>query len=1122
MRRNLLGLKWLAEVMRVCTLQIVMVLIVGGTALAYPNYAQVLDREITINLSGITLEKALRELESKAEIKFVYSPERFKLNEIISIYADHKKLRDILQDLLTPRNIEFAQDGETNFVILRPAKKKGKITKQTSSVTDQPTASPSEREPYYVAIAGTVIDGSINQPLPGVNVIVKGTTNGTNTDANGQYSINANADDVLVFSFIGFASQEIKVTGQTRIDVSLREDAARLNEVVVNAGYYNILDREKTGSISRVTSKEIEKQPVTNPLQALQGRTPGIYINQMSGVPGSNFEVRIRGTNSIQNGNNPLYVIDGIPFISESMSYLNTSVNLLGVLGTSPLNNINPNDIESIEILKDADATAIYGSRGANGVVLITTKKGKSGNVKVDINIKSGISKVTPRLDLMNTQQYIAMRMEAVENDGTPIRNDEYDINGTWDQSRYTDWQDVFLGGTAAMNDINASVSGGNNETQFLFGAGYNSQSTVFPGDDMANRWSTNLSVVHTSPDKKFNTRLSTGYSINRSNIVASDYTLLATALSPNAPKLYNENGELNWENGTWSNPLAELKNRLNINTYNLIMSAELGYEVIRNFRIKTSIGINDIRNEEKRTFSSESLNPSWPGSTPASSELRIGAGTNRSWIIEPQANWEKKIAKGKLSVLVGGTYQQRIGESSENRYRGFPSNTLINDPRSAAAAEVESYSLVDYKYAAIYGRINYTWDEKYILNITGRRDGSSRFGPGKKFANLGAVGFAWLFSNEAFIKNGTPFLSFGKLRGSYGITGNDQIGDYRYLDTYRAGSQYHGITSLVPSQLYNPDYGWETNKKLEGAVELGFLNDRIFLTLAYYYNRSSNQLIAYRLAATTGNPSVLQNSPASVQNTGFEADLTTVNISKGGFKWTSSFNVTVPRNKLVAFPNLESSSYATNYILGKPLTIQKAYHYLGVDPATGIYQFEDTNEDGEITLDDRQSLVEYGQQYYGGINNSISYKGFQVDILFQFVGQKGKGYIFSAFGAIPGDFYDGKGTQPVTVLDGRWQNPGDQATGQYFSRSAQLRYTHGMLFANSDGNTQDIRFVRLKNVSVSYQFPHKILGSMQCKMYLQGQNLLTFTNYAGLDPETGSASLPPLTTVIIGTQLTF
>ena len=1083
---------------------------------------QVAAQSITLSEKNISLEKVFQKIEKQSGYLFVYRDEWLQQARKIDINVINATLDQVLTLCFKGQPLTY-EIVEKNIVI----KQKPEIKKNINDIRGI------NESLVLIDVKGKVINEN-GEPVA-ATVSVKGTKVATPADTEGNFFLKAvDNSATLVISGVGIETREVKINNRTELSINVKIKVTKQEEVIINAGYYNVIDKERTGSISRIDAKIIEKQPVSNPLQTMQGRMPGIYITQYTGVPGSNFQVRIRGTNSLASGNNPLYLIDGVPFISETLSGHMTGRDLYGdtheqggnqIAGTSPLNALNPNDIESIEILKDADATAIYGSRGANGVILITTKKGKAGKLKVDINIKSGISKVSRRIKLLNTEQYISMRMQAVTNDGNGIQSTEYDINGTWDMNRYTDWQKVLIGGSAKMTDVNASISAGNNETQFLFSAGYNDQGTVFLGDDLARRFSTHFSVSHTTPNKKFNTRLSTSYSINNSNIVARDLTLSALLLAPNAPKLYDANGKINWENSTWQNPLAELENRFTSNTYNLLTNVELGFEIIKGLRFKANVGLNDIRNAETQTNLSTSTRPS-ANFTPSNySSLSTGTNTTRSWIAEPQMNYETKVGKGKLAILIGGTYQYRESEVNRGRYKGFPSNALIYNRNSATSLQEFFNGYSEYKYAAVYGRANYNWDEKYILNITGRRDGSSRFGPGRKFANLGAAGFAWIFSNENFATNNIPFLSFGKLRGSYGLTGNDQIGDYLYLDTYGSGTQYQGISTLGPTQLFNPDFGWEVNKKLEGAIDLGFLNDRILFTAAYFSNRSSNQLVSYRIAGTTGFSSVLQNFQATVQNKGLEIELATVNFIRNSFKWTTSLNITFPRNELVSFPNLQSSSYANTYIIGKPLNIQKAYHYLGVDPATGFYHVEDVNGDGQFNSEDKKSVFEFVQNFYGGISNNLSFKGVQLDIFFQFVNQKGQ---LPYFGAGGGKFdpVTGYGNIPAmllgsSVFDGRWHSSGDHATRTYFTRSAAAEYPN-ILFANSDAVEGEISFIRLKNISISYQVPDKLLRGVKGRIYLQGQNLLTFTNYTGLDPETGSFILPPLTTYVAGLQITF
>src|SRR5690554_3509898 len=371
-------------------------------------------------------------------------------------------------------------------------------------------------------ITGVVSD--VQGTLPGVNITIKGTTNGTFSDQNGYYSVKANQNDVLVFSFIGYKTYEVTVTDTLIIDVLLEQDATVLDGVVINAGYYTVKDRERTSSIARVTSKDIEKQPVSNPLATMQGRMAGVTITQNAGAPGSGFDIQIRGINSLRaEGNEPLYIVDGVPYSSQTLGDTQISGGILAG-AFSPLNSINPSDIESIEVLKDADATAIYGSRGANGVVLITTKRGNEGKTRFSIHSYSGIGNVTRTMKMMNTEQYLSMRREAFENDGiTTYPPNAYDVNGTWDENRYTDWRKEFIGGTAYFNNLQATMSGGSSTTQYLVSGTYRKETTVFPGDDHYDRIAVHSNLTHCSDDDKFNLNLSVSYSSDKNTIQSND-----------------------------------------------------------------------------------------------------------------------------------------------------------------------------------------------------------------------------------------------------------------------------------------------------------------------------------------------------------------------------------------------------------------------------------------------------------------------------------------------------------------------------------------------------------------------------------------------------------------------
>jgi len=962
-------------------------------------------------------------------------------------------------------------------------------------------------------VQGTVLEGSL--PLPGVSIAVKGRSNSTAvSDYSGQYSISVLPNDTLVVSFIGFKKAIIPVQGRNKINITLQYDTTTLQEVKVNAGYYSVKESERTGSIARITSKDIENQPVTNVLASMQGRMAGVSITQTTGIPGGGFDIKIRGQNSLRtDANAPLYIVDGVPFSSEPIGSYYTGTVFPSL--ASPLNSINPDFIESIEILKDADATSIYGSRGANGVVLITTKKGKAGKTKFTVSASTGAGRITKFLKLMDTPQYLSMRRQAFLNDGiTEYSPWDYDINGTWDQNRYTDWQKELIGGTAQITDLQASVSGGSNNTQFSLSGSYHTETTVFPGEFLYKKGGSSFNLNHSSEDQKFKLSFSAGFNSQNNDQPSYDFTYDARSLSPNAPALYNADGTLNWENGTWQNPLRNLNTKMESKNNDLLASTMLSYEIVQGLLVKGNFGYTYLNSFDTRVVPSTIYNPAYNVSS-ALSSIFVNNVNRSSWIAEPQINWSRNFTKSKIDILLGSTFQSQQNTINLTSGTGFASNSLIYDLAAAKTLQVLQNSETLYKYQAFFGRINYNYQQRYILNLTARRDGSSRFGPGKQFANFGAAGLAWLFSNEAFLHENS-WLSFGKIRGSYGTTGNDQIGDYQYFNTYATtGILYNGTSGLAPTRLYNADFGWETNKKLEAALELGFLKDRIFTTLEWYQNRSSNQLVGLPLPGTTGFQTIQYNLDAQVQNRGLELTLRTVNFNSGAFNWTTSINLTFSKNKLLRFPGLESSSYYQQYRIGQPLNIQLLYNYKGVDPQTGIYTFEDTNKDGVITFpEDRQITADLNPKYYGGIQNRLSYKGLTLDFLFQFVNQKNSTYNMGPAGMMSNQ------QQRMTQS---WVNLGDTAPYQInttgYNNDAM---TADYLYNQSTASISDASFIRLKNIALSYDIPLH-LNDTQCRLMIQGQNLLTFTKYKDGDPEFISAGfLPPLKVITAGIQLTF
>jgi TonB-linked SusC/RagA family outer membrane protein len=967
-------------------------------------------------------------------------------------------------------------------------------------------------------VSGKVTDVT-GLPVPGVTVLIKGTNKGTVTVFDGSYTITVpNPENVLVFSALGFTTQEITVGNQSIINIALKESLNELEEVTINAGYYKTSKRIATGSISRITIKDIEKQPVTNFLAVMQGRMAGVNITQSTGIPGGGFEIQIRGQNSLRSdGNNPLYIIDGVPYSSEPIG-IGISATIMPTL-TNPLNNINPGIIESIEILKDADATAIYGSRGANGVVLITTKKGTKGKVKFNVKVSHGTSTVSHFMKMMNTEQYLTIRAEAFANDGIiEYPENAYDINGTWDQTRYTNWQKKLLGGPAEITNVSASMSGGSETTQFLISSNLGKETTVFPGDFAYKKANVHLNLKHESTDKKLNFSFSGGYTIQDNTQPSIDLTVEAWSLAPNAPRLYDLNGNLNWENNTFENPLRNLAGLSKSKTYDLIANGLFSYLLLDGLEIKTSLGYTDLNHSESSTFPSTIYNPAY-GVGSESSSIFYNTALRHSWIVEPQLNYKQQYGSLKTDLLLGSTFQQQTNMLQGMSGYGFTSNSMIYNPVAASSLQVMRYDESIYKYQSFFGRVNLSWQDRYILNLTGRRDGSSRFGPGNRFAWFGAIGATWMFSDEKIFEGAKSILSFGKLRGSYGTTGNDQIGNYQFLNTYQpANSFYQNVIGLKPTRLYNANFGWETNKKLEVALETGFLNDRFFLIVAWYQNRSSDQLVGIPLPGTTGFSTLQSNLDAIVENTGIELTLNALNIEGRDFRWKTNINLTVAKNRLLSFPNLEGSTYNNRYVIGQSLNIKKVYHYSGLDPETGIYTFEDVNGDGLINApDDQQFIKVMDPDYFGGVQNQFTYKQWQLDFLFQFVKQEN--YNIDGILAVPGTMAN----LSLSSIN-RWQQPGDLGPTQIFTSGTNGNAVNAMYkYVASDAAIADASFIRLKNVSLSFDFLENWIKNVHCRATLEGQNLLTISNFKGMDPEfIGIGTLPPLRVITAGLQFNF
>lgn len=1057
---------------------------------------------LTFTVKDSSIKYVFKIIEKQSQHSFFFPSELIDRSKKVSLSFTNAPLSKVLYELFHGSSITW--EITSNTIILRKAIP---IPASLDSL---------------ITVTG-IVKNHHGELLPGASVAVLNKGYGIATSTDGKFTLlQVNKTDKLLISYIGYKDSVISINGNRILNIIMEDKKKDLGEVIIIA-YGTTNKRTYTGNVASVKAVDIEKQPVSNPLMTLQGRTTGVQVLQNSGIPGGNYNIQVRGQNSLRNnaaqtGNNPLYIVDGVPFISGSIDFLDKSPFAIDLNspfnGISALNSLNKEDIQSIDVLKDADATAIYGSRAANAVVLITTKKGKEGPLTLHAKVSAGIGRTGRKMELLNTQQYLEMRHEALRNENAkePTAN-EYDINGKWDTTRYTDWQKELIGGTAWIKNAQADISGGTKTIQYFVSGGYYHETTVFPGDYSSQRLSTHANINTVSRNNRLKSATSVNYADGKTILLAQDITKYALMLAPNAPSLYTKDGKLNWQNQTFiSNPMANAHRPYENRVNNLIANGQLSYRLVDSLILRASGGWVSNKIDANRKRFKTSFLPDPDNNVTIPLLTNFATGKIQSWIIEPQATYKRVSGKLECNMLIGATFQDEVTTVITTEAEGFQNESLMEDIRSATRVDsISRYS--EYKYGSMFGRIGFNWDAKYILNFSARRDGSSRFGLGNQFANFWAIGAAWVFSEEKFIKEQLPFLSLAKLRGSYGITGSDQIPNYEYMGGYTTvnGGQFHGIQGYLPTRLENPSYQWEENRKAEVALELGFDHDRISFSAAYFRNRSSNQLLGLDLPPTAGVPSVQYNNKgAIVQNTGLEIEVADKNVIPGDVAWYTSFNLTIPRNKLIAFPGLENSEYADKLLINQPLSIARLYYSSGVDPQTGLYQIDGSNS---------QYFKNTGQKLYGGWQNTLTWKSLEVDALFYFVIQDGYNYLYVT--KLPGLFNQ---NQPVEVLD-RWRQRGDVKPVQRFSNL--LTGTAGTangLHSNSNDLITDASYLRLRSLSITCQLPlawRKKLRLQAARIFLEGQNLITITKYKGLDPENQYRGLPPLKQLFFGFKIT-
>lgn len=957
-----------------------------------------------------------------------------------------------------------------------------------------------------VVVSGRVTSAADGNPIPGVTVLEKGTTNGITTDNSGNYRISVPSDAVLQFRFVGMVTQEVPVNGRSTVNVQLRLDEQQLQEVVV-VGYGTQERRNVTGSISSVSGEELENIPTPSLESALQGRAAGVQIESGSGKVGQGIKVRIRGSASVTANNQPLYVVDGIPITSDNQGIDNNEP-------TNPLADLDPNDIESIDILKDASSASIYGSRASNGVVIITTKRGKQGRTNFNIGYSRGASEATNQVDFLNGPQYLELLRESFERSETI----DFYINtlgffadvddamdyfiSDWRNPVNTNWQEqVFRTGT--FQEANVSASGGNEKTTFYVGGSFSDQEGILINNAFQ-RISGRINLDHKASDR---ITVGANFSLARSenNRVSNDNAfstpLQIVALAPIQPVIDPETGELN-TNTIYYNGLIEARDAFNdLIVYRNISKIYGDLNIIPGLNFRSEFGL-DLLNQDEESYQGRETQD---GAPTGSGEKRSVTVTN--YTTNNFFTYDRDLSESNtLNLVLGMSYQRSNTQTTYVAGEGFPND---NFKKLASASDITfgsstgtANSLLSY-----FARANFSLLDRYLFSLSARVDGSSRFGTDNKYGLFPAIGVGWILTDEDFL-SGLDFLSFLKLKASYGITGNQEIGNFDSRGLY-SGVSYAGVSGIIPVSIANPDLKWETTRQFDIGLSFGFLNDRITGTVDYYTKNTEDLLLNVQVPATTGFTSIVRNV-GKLENKGWEVSLTSQNLV-GDFTWSTSLNYARNRNEITDLQGQVIRAGAINRAVeGEPIGVFFAKKYAGVDPQTGDALYYLRAGSDETTTDygaaEEQVVGDPNPDFQGGFSNTFSYKGFDLSILLQFVyGNE----IYNNAGRFQSANMDYLDNQTADQLD-RWQQPGD------ITDVPEARFLDGNGTGTSSRWIYDGSYLRGKNLTLGYTLPKDLISKAylnSLRVYVTAQNFFTITDYPGWDPEVNTQGVGPSAT---------
>lgn len=945
-------------------------------------------------------------------------------------------------------------------------------------------------------VRGLVTSSEDGGPIPGVTILIRGTTQGTITDFDGRYEISVPEDrNILVFRFVGLQSQEIAVSNRISIDVTMIPELTSLSEVVVTA-YGDQTRREVTGAISSVRGEIFQDLPMQSFDRAMQGRVAGVQVTSASGQPGGNLTVQIRGVGSINAGTQPLYIVDGVQIASGGLSSQGSQ---------NALASINPSDIESIEVFKDAAAASIYGAQASNGVVLITTKRGKQGKTNVRLSVQEGIVQPIAFYDVMNANQLASIKRQAYINAGLNPAEAEQIFGSPGDRElQSSDWiGELFRDGRLSIYDM--SISGGDERTQFFISGSHTFQEGQIIMSDYS-RSTGRMNLSHRASERfSINANISlsqqiTNGSIDRGNFVNSPF-VAGYVSRPNVP-IYNEDGtfaEYPTEHLFGYNIVQGVNQELRRGTtYQSVSNIQMNYQILPwlGFTAFAGVDFSDTRDENNRPSTIPAFS-AYGGSSSFSDRRILNTNTNGNF------NFNKKFRDvHTISGILGYEYKAETFESNSATGRGFP-NPALRYLQNAAVPFAVNGSYTEYKRTGFFSQAKYDYDDRYTFDLTVRRDGSSRFGDQNQWGTFGAVSGGWRISSERFMDNAL-WVDNLRVRASYGITGNSEIGNFVSRTLIGSSGQYLGQGALRFSQLGNDLLTWEEAGSINLGVDGTFFNGRINATVDVWRKDTEKLLFETQLPIDSGFGSITRNT-GKLRNQGVDFDLQTTNVVWGKFRWNTGFNISIFSNELLElYEGLDR--IGNELIVGKPIDFYYGYEFAGINPANGSPMYYDEN--GEYTYlvsdDDQKYLGSALPWNFGGLSNTFIYGPFSLEVFFQYqygnLGFNQDLYNLAQAGSI------GQDNQTVDQIY-FWRLPGDITNTPKPYEGGRVP-GHSGYQQFSTKQISDASYIRLKQVTLDYKVPVSILqkvGIEQAKVFVQGLNLWTLTKYNGLDPEVNS-----------------